>query len=185
LKKGLRMVSGISSSGSTLAVPSKAPANNPVAAKQIAGADRALNALMNDSGVIQSLSDATSTYLPPSFGQIQSLLWGVMNANGDPTITKTELEKAVRLDGGATSDADALWVQLNAGSPNANSPTARVTSQEFASNAYLAAAVLANVSAEQDAVSQSQIQAQAEASNGNNLLAYMFGGSSGSTNIFS
>lgn len=177
------MVSGISSSVPTLAVPTRAPANNPLVATQIAGADRALNVLINDPGLLQSLSQVTSTYIPPSFGQIQSLLWGVMNANGGATVTKTELEKAVILDGGARVDADALWTQLNAGVSNPNSPANGVTSLSFVANAYLTAAILSNVGSVQDSIFQSQVQAQADATNGSSILGYIYGGGSSGSNL--
>lgn len=186
LEKVTAVVSSISSTPPTLSVPTKQPSNDPVVAKRIAGADRALNLLMKDTGVLQSLSANSSTYVPPGFSQVLSLLWGVMNQNGDSNITKRDIEHAVRLEGGSTSDADALWSQLSTKDPNGTSPGSGVTAGDFASNAYLGLAVVNNLVSEQDAVNQQRIQDQIQATSNNSILLYMFGGSvGGNLNIFS
>jgi hypothetical protein len=176
------MVSSISSV-TTLAVPTRAPANDPVAAKQIAGADRAMNLLLNDSGLLQSLQDNSNIYVPPGYNQILSLLWGVMNSNGDSNITRTELEHAVRVEGGATSDADALWSQLEPGDPNGTNPASGVTAGEFAENEYVGQVLIHNLDAERDTVNTARLLSQAQAAVNNSILLYMFGGGSVGGNL--
>jgi hypothetical protein len=177
------MVSSISSTPPTLAVPSKPPANNPVAAKQIAGADRALNLLMKDTGLLETLAGNSSIYVPPGFSQVLSLLWGVMNQDGNSSISKRDIEHAVRLEGGSTSDADALYGQLNTKDPNGTNLASDVKAGDFASNAYLGFAVVNNLASEQDAVNQQRIQDQTLAVSNNSILLYIFGGGSSGANL--
>lgn len=172
------MVSSISSNLPTLAVPTRPPKNDPFAAKQITGADRALHALLNDPGMLDALASNSSTFLPATFNQVLSYLWGAMDANGDGNVTRRELEHATILAGGSTSDADALWSRLHTSDPFSTSGANLLSAGKFASNAYLGLAIVNNLPAEQAAVNQKNIQNQAQDTSNSNVLLYMFGGSS-------
>ena len=93
----------------------------------------------------------------------------------------------MRVEGGATSDADALYAELNPEDPSGANPADSVNAGDFASNDYLNAAVFANLHAIQDSVNVARIEGQASALSSNSILAYMFGGglSGSSLNILS
>jgi hypothetical protein len=124
------MVSAVS--GASAVIPASSPTPSPTAA-----ADKVLDLLLQSSDVLQSLASRSSFYLPPSIAQVLSTLWGGINLNNTRTIKESDLEKFVVAEGGKTSDAHALWIQLE---PDGHSGST-VDAADFAFNAYLSQAI--------------------------------------------
>jgi len=144
------MINSISSP--TLTVPSAQPKDDKIAASKVQNADQALNALLNDSDMLQSLSDQSLAVAPPSNTVVLSTLWGLFNITGSHVITKEDVQKAVYAEGLGTTQANDLWAQL---SPDGKD---QITAGDFAQNTYLTKAVNANLSAEQDAVNVKRVE---------------------------
>src|SRR5579871_5232810 len=69
-----------------------------------------------------------SAYFQSRIDQFRQNLFSKIDANGDGSITKTELEQSVTASGGTTQAADALYAVLD---PN---NTGSVTEQQFSQN---------------------------------------------------
>jgi hypothetical protein len=129
-------------------------------------ADKALNGLLHDSALLQSLSDQTLKYIPPTTGQVISTLWALTNVNSTDSISKLDLQKAVHNAGGSVGESEALWEYLNPEN------TQTISAKQFIGASYLNAATTANLNAETDAVELKRIQATTVGSVSNILNIY-------------
>lgn len=108
------------------------------AATPEAAAAKTMSSLLLSSSVIEALAAQSSAYVPPSDTQVISTLWSLFNTNGNSTIDKSELERALTGQGGKASDADALWKQLAPdGAPSINI-------SQFISNEFVLQSLSAN-----------------------------------------
>jgi len=80
---------------------------------------------MSDLG---SLSTSLTTYYQSAINRFQQNLFNKVDANGDGSVTKIELEQAVTGNGGSSASADALYAVLD---PSA---TGSVSETQFAQN---------------------------------------------------
>src|SRR5579864_6770662 len=77
---------------------------------------------------VSGLGGSASSYYANAIQQLQQRLFNKIDANGDGSVTKSELEQAVTKAGGTTTSADALYAALD---PNS---TGSVSEQQFAQN---------------------------------------------------
>src|SRR5579864_2527322 len=77
---------------------------------------------------VSGLGGSASSYYANAVQQLQQRLFSKIDANGDGSVTKSELEQAVTKAGGTTTGADALYATLD---PN---NTGSVSEQQFAQN---------------------------------------------------
>jgi hypothetical protein len=165
------MVSAVS--GASTLIPTSSAGSSPTAnASPTPVADKDVNLLLQSNDVLQSLASRSSSYLPPTSAQVLSTLWALLNPNSSTSITESDVEKAIVSEGGKTSEADALWAQID---PNGASA---IHAQDFAFNQYLTQAVSANLASLQTSVAQIQ-QQQGPVDSGSILGAFSaLGGSS-------
>jgi hypothetical protein len=173
-ERSVSMVSSISSAPATLSVPSTPPKDSDsVVTTRLKNADIALEALLQDSTLIESLTQQSSIYVPATRGKILATLWGLIDANGAKTISKDQLVKAIYAEGGSTQTAEALWAELDPRN------TGRVTPGDFATSDYLRDAVDANLKSIQESVETQRKEAQKTGALSNSVLDYFAGGGSG------
>jgi len=77
---------------------------------------------------VSGLGGSASSYYANAIRQLQQHLFNKVDANGDGSVTKSELDQAVTKAGGTTTSADALYAALD---PNS---TGSVSEQQFAQN---------------------------------------------------
>ncbi len=168
------MVSSISSS--TLAVPTSTEKikDDPVAVREVKTADEALNMLLQDPALLQSLTEQSSIYVPISKSKILATLWGLLNTSGVSGLGKTDVKLAIYAEGGGTSSGDALWAQMNPKDKDV------MDAWDFAVDKYLNAAITANLSSVQEAVEEARRESASTArSSGSVLDLFAGGGASG------
>lgn len=157
------MVSAISGS-SPLFPASSSSSSNTVS--PTAAADKDVNLLLQSSDVQQALASQTSSYLPAKVSQVLSTLWALFNTSGASAISEKDVEKALVSEGGKTSDAHALWVQLD---PKGDST---IHAADFAFNEYLAQAIGSDLASLQTSITQLQ-QKQGPTSTGGMFGAFI------------
>jgi hypothetical protein len=164
------MVGSISSSTS-----STATASDSAATKEIALADKTLKSLLHDPGMLQSLADQSSTYVPPSKGKIIGTLWGLFNTSGSFVITKSDVQHAVYTEGGSTSAGDALWAQINPDKKSA------LSAGDFALDKYINKTITSDLQSLQGDVESTRRASARTAARSGSLLDFIVGsGRSGS-----
>ena len=151
------MVSAVSSSSAFVSASSNS-------ASPTAAADRTINMLLQNSDLQQYLSERTSTYLPVTTGLVLSTLWAGINVNGNTTINESDLYKAVVSEGGKSSDAHALWLQLAPPDADGNSKTT-MNAADFAYNSYLMLAISSNMTSLKASLTKLQQQQGPSANN--------------------
>lgn len=138
-------------------------------APTVRAADKALNALLKNPQLLQSLADHSAQYVPPSKSAILSVLWALVNVDGGGFVTRDGVQRAVFAEGGGTVAVDALWNQLNPGKKSS------ISAADFAVNNYLNEAVTLNLEVIREDVDLQRIKS-ATAGNSTSLLDFMVGG---------
>lgn len=164
------MVGSISGVSTSQLASLTALSPDALTARSITTANTALSLLLNASDITAALAARTSIYLPPSSPLVMSSLWGLINTSGNGIITKSDLEKAVFLQGGSSTSADALWTQLNPDKKSALKPG------DFVKNAYLNGALSLSMKSIEEAVLQQQWKDSASGGSNSILDSFAPGG---------
>lgn len=115
-------------------------------------ADDAIDKILKSADMEQALAARSSYYLPPSNGQVMSILWATVNTESASSVSKADIEKAIYAYGGNSADADALWSRM---APEGQS---RLDASLFAYNYYLNQAVAGSLDSIQKTVKDYHLQ---------------------------
>ncbi len=139
-------------------------------------ADKAINAILNQPALLQSMVDSSHRLVPVSSGRVMAMLWAVMNETGGGFIYKGGIDRAVTSQGGSTTQMDALWKMM---SPDGQ----MIDPGDFAVNTYLRTVITLNMTEIQDAVEVKRREAFALESSAS-IMEFLHGGATSILSAF-
>lgn len=145
-------MSGMSSLTSSQGVSLSGAQTTQTSSETVKRADDAIDKILKSADMEQALASRSSYYLPPSNGQVMSMLWAMISPESSSSVSKADIEKAMYAYGGNYADATALWNRM---APEGQS---RLDASLFAYNYYLNQAVAANLDSIQETVKDYHLQ---------------------------
>jgi hypothetical protein len=159
--------------------PSSAPAKAPETDKKeetsssstsydsAKAANDVLKSLLHSPQVLEALANQSSKYVPPTFGRIMAILWGLLNSSGNSLLTKDEVKLAVfSVGSGSTNDIDSFWEHIN---PD---KTAAISAGDFTISEKLRGSINKMTDELMPAVDEARIKNESEQGGSSSILDY-------------